>query len=356
MPTVLITGLSGFLASHVALSFLTRGWHVRGTVRSPSKLASVASSAALAPYIKEARLELVLVGPLESLSTNWQDAVRGVDAVVHTASPVAFGDDDFREQHLAPAVNGTKGVLEAAAKEGSVKNVVMTSSYGAVGQHRTHPNSQGGMKLDEGDWNPYTMEELDEMVRMKSEGNGTFLSGALYYMGAKKYAEKAAWAIQEESGTSWTLATINCVMILGPPIQPLDSLSHGGMSTEFMWALMAGKDKPIMPTLFPYFVDVRDAAEAHYQAIVRQSQGRFILSAGAYDFQEFADMLRTLFPEEADRVCEGQPGKYMFQDPGVYDLRNEKSIRELGITYRSKEETVQDAFTRFLELERAGLK
>ena len=147
MPTVLITGLSGFvrpplrpgtvliphpqLASHVALSFLTRGWHVRGTVRSPSKLASVASSAALAPYIKEARLELVLVGPLESLSTNWQDAVRGVDAVVHTASPVAFGDDDFREQHLAPAVNGTKGVLEAAAKEGSVKNVVMTSSYGA---------------------------------------------------------------------------------------------------------------------------------------------------------------------------------------------------------------------------------
>ena len=119
------------------------------------------------------------------------------------------------------------------------------------------------MKLDEGDWNPYTMEELDEMVRMKSEGyvvslfpllslsssplhssffvlptslrlnslfvlprdivmltfpsNGTFLSGALYYMGAKKYAEKAAWAIQEESGTSWTLATINCVMILGPP-------------------------------------------------------------------------------------------------------------------------------------------
>lgn len=61
---------------------------------------------------------------------------------------------------------------------------------------------------------------------------------------------------------------------------------------------MGGKDKPIAETLFPYYVDVRppftarlvggaelmtqvrDAAEAHYQAVVRQAQGRFLLSAG----------------------------------------------------------------------------
>jgi len=56
--------------------------------------------------------------------------VKGVDAVVHTASPVEFGNEDFRELHLAPAVNGTRGVLEAAGKEESVKSVVMTSTYG----------------------------------------------------------------------------------------------------------------------------------------------------------------------------------------------------------------------------------
>jgi nucleoside-diphosphate-sugar epimerase len=34
--TVLITGASGFLASHIIDSFISRGYNVRGTVRSKS--------------------------------------------------------------------------------------------------------------------------------------------------------------------------------------------------------------------------------------------------------------------------------------------------------------------------------
>ena len=51
--------------------------------------------------------------------------------MVHTASPVEFDPDSFEEKHLKPAVQGTRGVLEAAAREVSVKSVVMTSTYGA---------------------------------------------------------------------------------------------------------------------------------------------------------------------------------------------------------------------------------
>jgi nucleoside-diphosphate-sugar epimerase len=50
--------------------------------------------------------------------------------VCHVASPVEFDGTDFKKDFLAPALNGTKGVLEAAAKEGSVKAVVLTSTYG----------------------------------------------------------------------------------------------------------------------------------------------------------------------------------------------------------------------------------
>ena len=50
--------------------------------------------------------------------------------MVHTASPVEFDPDSFEEKHLKPAVQGTRGVLEAAAREVSVKSVVMTSTYG----------------------------------------------------------------------------------------------------------------------------------------------------------------------------------------------------------------------------------
>jgi nucleoside-diphosphate-sugar epimerase len=51
---------------------------------------------------------------------------------VHTASPVEFDPDHFEEKHLNPAVQGTRGVLEAAANEESVKSVVMTSTYGTL--------------------------------------------------------------------------------------------------------------------------------------------------------------------------------------------------------------------------------
>lgn len=64
--------------------------------------------------------------------------MKGVDAVVHTASPVAFGEESFGKEHLDPAVNGTRGVLEAAAREEGVKSVVTTSSYGES------PGGRGG--------------------------------------------------------------------------------------------------------------------------------------------------------------------------------------------------------------------
>lgn len=45
----------------------------------------------------------------------------------------------------------------------------------------------------------------------------TFPDGYLFYMTGKKYAELEAWKIQEESGAKFSLATINCTMIWGPP-------------------------------------------------------------------------------------------------------------------------------------------
>ncbi|WWD22889.1 hypothetical protein CI109_107384 [Kwoniella shandongensis] len=357
MPTVLLTGITGFLSAHVALIFLQNGWTVRGTLRSNSKRAAVLAIPEYAPFVAEGKLELVVTGALEN--SDYSTAIQGVDAVVHTASPVEFGDEDFRETHLAPALKGTTGVFEAVEKENGVKAVVYTSTYGAIGYHREHPTQQVGKVLTEEDWNPYTLEELDEIAEQKSAGDNPFGPGTLFYMGAKKYAELAAWdayKAAQAKGAKWSLAVINPAMIWGPPIQPLDSLSNGGMSTSFLWMLAAGKDSPVMPTMYPYYADVREVAQAHYNAVIKQAQGRFILAAGTYDLQEFADMLREEFPEQKDRFALGTPGKYIYKDPGVYTLKNEKSIKELGIQYRPKVETLRDAFTRFFDLEQQGLK
>lgn len=64
-------------------------------------------------------------------STAIPKGIRGVDAVVHIASPVEFGGEDFRESHLKPALEGTRGVSKAVAEEkNNVKSVVYTSTYG----------------------------------------------------------------------------------------------------------------------------------------------------------------------------------------------------------------------------------
>lgn len=79
-------------------------------------------------YVESGHLQLYATGSLED--GHYDEAIKGVDAVVHTASPVEFDKTNFKEDFLKPALNGTKGVLEAAAKEDSVKAVVMTSTYG----------------------------------------------------------------------------------------------------------------------------------------------------------------------------------------------------------------------------------
>ncbi|WWC85474.1 uncharacterized protein L201_000338 [Kwoniella dendrophila CBS 6074] len=356
MPTVLLTGITGFLAAHVAENFLRHGWTVRGTLRSSSKKEDVLRIPEYKQYIDSGKLELYVTGSLEN--GDYSEAIKGVDAVVHTASPVEFGGEEFRETHLAPAQKGTTTVLDAAAKEKSVKSVVVTGTYGSVGYHKAHPHTQKGLVLTEDDWNPYTLEDMDKIVETGVNPSDTFDNGSLFYMAGKKYAELSAWEAQKEAkknGAEWSLAVMNCVMIFGPPIQPLSSLSNGGMSTEILYALSKGKNSPVYPTLFTYYVDVRDAAEAHYQAVIRHAQGRFITSAGPWDFQEFADRARELLPEQAERFAVGTPGKYAYVDPGTYTLKNDKIKNELGIEFRPKDETIKDLYTKFFELEKQGL-
>jgi hypothetical protein len=48
-----------------------------------------------------------------------------------------------------------------------------------------------------------------------------------------------------------------------------------------------------------------------------------------------ADMAREWYPELKDRVVSGNPGKYSYQDPGVYTISNEKSKKVLGIKCKS---------------------
>ena len=84
MQTVLVTGATGFIASHLILQLIEKGYQVRGTARSADK--AEALNAILSEYSgKPVNIEIV-AADLGS-DEGWADAVRGVDFVQHVASP-----------------------------------------------------------------------------------------------------------------------------------------------------------------------------------------------------------------------------------------------------------------------------
>lgn len=147
----------------------SQGYHVRAAIRSQSKAASLP---------KSDNLELVTVPDIVAPNA-YNDAVKNVTSIIHCASPYTFTLGS-NEALLIPAREGTLNMLRAAAKEASVKRVVITSSFAALNQLGKDPYAKPPMVYDESVWNPVTWEEaLKGPSRMA-------------YQASKKYAELAA--------------------------------------------------------------------------------------------------------------------------------------------------------------------
>ena len=84
---VALTGANGFIALNTVLHFLQKGWTVRGSVRSQAKADKVKQHFLLEEYVKQGKLELVVVPSMsdkEALAT----FLEGASAFVHLATPV----------------------------------------------------------------------------------------------------------------------------------------------------------------------------------------------------------------------------------------------------------------------------
>lgn len=77
-----MTGASGFLASHIISQLLSKGYRVRGTLRSASKAAAFQSK-----YGKDVETRVV---PDIAVEGSFDSALDGVDFVIHSASPFTF--------------------------------------------------------------------------------------------------------------------------------------------------------------------------------------------------------------------------------------------------------------------------
>ncbi|KAI9873719.1 MAG: methylglyoxal reductase (NADPH-dependent) gre2 [Pleopsidium flavum] len=332
--TILVTGASGFVAAHVLNDLLDQGYKVRGTVRSEESANKVRKTHA--KYGD--KLSFAIVKDVAAPGS-FDEAVKGVDGVIHTASPFQTQVENNERDLLNPAIHGTREILQAIQKNNpTIKRVVITSSFASI------------INMEKGNWPQHTYTEADwNPVTYEAAKTA---DGSTAYCASKTFAEKAAFDFVEKQHPNFSIATICPPMVYGPPVHAVSSLDHLNTSAADIYRLINGSENVVPPTQFWAFADVRDVAKAHrlaYESSQAANQ-RFFITSGSYSYQMVCDVIRKNFPELKDRTPAGKQGSGLGAE--VYKVSNEKAKKELGLSFRSLEETIVDTVRRLLELER----
>jgi dihydroflavonol-4-reductase len=338
---VLVTGATGYVAGWIVKRLVDDGRTVHAAVRDPSnreKVRHLDDLAAKAPgTIRYFKSDLLEPG-------SYAESMADCAVVFHTASPFTMTVSDPRKELVDPAKLGTRNVLEQASRTESVRRVVVTSSCAAVyGDNADIAKTRNG-RFTEEDWN--TSSSLSHQP----------------YPYSKAEAEREAWRIADGQAR-WDMVTINPSLVVGPGIKPHDASE----SFSLIRQLGDGTMRSGVPNYFVGAVDVREVADAHIQAADRQqAHGRYIVSGHDTSFPEMARILkahfgdRYAFPKRtlpkwmvwlvAPMVDKRMTRRIVSGNVGIPFLGdNRKSIRELGITYRSLGESLVEMFEQMIE-------
>lgn len=320
---VLLTGASGFIGAHVARALVAEGFLVRCLVRPGSR--------------RPRDLHVTwLEGDLRS-ATDVREAVRGCDAVFHAAALYALWAPDPAAFHEVN-VEGTRRVLAAAREEG-VQRVVHTSSVACIGEA-----PEGALANED------TPARAEDLIGP--------------YKRTKLEAERLAL---DAAGDGLDVVVVNPASVIGPGDgRPTPT---GRIIRDFL----RGRIPRYIDTPMS-FVDVRDVAAGHVQALRRGRRGRRYILANRQGNLTLGEFLRLvadvagLRPPRgevpywaawlagavstfiADHVTGREPrvplaGVRMARHRMQFDPA--RAVRELGLPQTPLRETVRDAVAYF---------
>jgi dihydroflavonol-4-reductase len=339
---VLVTGATGYVAGWLVKRLLEEGMTVHAAVRNPNNkeklthLELIASNSS--GQIKYFKSDLLQDG-------SYAEAMDDCELVFHTASPFTTDVKDPQKELIDPAVKGTENVLEQANKTVTVKRVVLTSSCAAIYTDCSDLELTPNGVFTEEIWN--TTSSLDHQP----------------YSYSKTLAEREAWRIQAEQDR-WDLVAVNPSMVMGPS---LNAKSNTSESVNLLKQMGDGTMKQGVPNAGVGVVDVRDLAEAHYQAGFQPTaEGRHIISGHNSNFLELAQILNKDFGDRYPVPKKALPKwLLMLIGPVVnkvvtrrwvrnninmdWKADNTKSKKELGVTYRPLQETMYEGFEQLIE-------
>jgi nucleoside-diphosphate-sugar epimerase len=75
---------------------------------------------------------------------------------------------------------------------------------------------------------------------------------------------------------------------------------------------------------------------------------RYLITSSGYSYQNVVDIIRERFPELREKTPKGNTGAPL---PPVYRLDTSKAVKELGMKFRTLEETIVDTVNSFAKLQ-----
>ncbi|KAL2393208.1 hypothetical protein ABEF93_001167 [Exophiala dermatitidis] len=322
---ILVTGINGYIASHIGLQLLERDYTVRGTSRSPAAKEHLLTGA----FRNHKHRYQHVVVPDIAVPGAFDEAVRGVYGIIHTASPVDFTLTTV-DEFMGPAVGGNLSILESAWKEAMkstttatttdpsrqppppqssrLTSFVVTSSVAAiVDKWKQVPNHA----YTESDWN----------ATGESVARETF-SAPVAYGASKSAAERAVWdwVAAHQPGLPFAVSAINPAVVTGPPVSwpaTPDKLNETLLPIWKIWSSRESDPNTRMPPQIggAGYIDVRDVARMHNWAMEHSDQSngqRYLMVNGKAPPQAAADLLRAKFPERD--IIVGNPGQGYTED------------------------------------------
>lgn len=125
----------------------------------------------------------------------------------------------------------------------------------------------------------------------------------------------------------------------------LNSLDALNTSNQRVRNLITGQCKNEIPDTGTFiWVDVRDLALAHVKAmeLPDAANKRFFVTAGYFSNKEICEIIRKHFPEYKNELPAPEVKGGDYPEAGVYKYDNSRSIKVLGLKYRTLEESIVD--------------
>ncbi|KAI0341791.1 NAD(P)-binding protein [Trametopsis cervina] len=326
---VLLTGISGFIGSYIAHSLLQEGYRVRGVTRS------IKVDAIQARY-KDYGSKVDIVGVDDLPHGSFEDALKGVDAVVHAAA--SLPGRSSTEEALKVAIDGSTNILRQSEAAG-IHNFVLISSIVALTNWKTQDF------VTDKDWNSITLEEA-----VGKENNSIIV-----YFAAKTLSERAVWDFVDKH-PHVEVAAINPVFVYGP-FAPEFDIPDGrffSLSTNSQVYSLFRADLPL--TYGIRWVDVRDVATAVLRSLTAPptsevGRKRFIMSGDPWpSAKEVAEYIAEARPELKERIS---PAALEAGGPAVKSIVDTSRAKEvLGLKFTDWKDTILSTVDSLLAFEK----